>query len=122
MSQLQDSHGIEADIARRLVRRPAPADFAGGVMAAIREGKADRLDNVVEFRPRLKMKVLSALAAAAALIIGFGVQRQIQLNEAAQLAEAEVAEAHLIESLELAGVTFNRARDAAFGVGTLDVR
>ena len=122
MSQLHDSDRIEADLAQRLARRPAPANFADGVMAAIRDGKADRLDNVVEFRPRLKLKILSALAAAATLIIGFGVQRQIQLNEAAQLAEAEVAEADLIESLELAGLTFNRARDAAFGVSTLDVR
>ena len=122
MSQLHDSDRLEADLAQRLVRRPAPANFADGVMAAIRDGKADRLDNVVEFRPRLKLKILTALATAAMLIIGFGVQRQIQLNAAAQEAAAEVAEAVLIESLELAGLTFNRARDAAFGVSTLDVR
>ncbi len=119
MSQFDDNHRLEADLAERLVRRPAPANFADTVMAELR---ADRPAAVVEFRPRPKLKRLVGLAAAATLIIGFGIHRQYQLNEAAQIAEAEAAEAHLLESLELAGITLNRARDAAFGVGTLDVR
>ena len=118
MSQFDDNHRLEADLAERLGRRPAPANFADAVMAEVR---ADRPAAVVEFRPRPKFKRLAGLAAAA-LIIGFGIHRQYQLNEAAQIAEAEAAEAHLLESLELAGITLNRARDAAFGVGTLDVR
>ncbi len=123
MSRWEDNSRLEAELTERLARRPAPADFSANVMAAVRRGEFVRppVENVrppveKKFLPRPRLNAWAAAAlAAASLVVGFGIHRRLGANEAARLAEAREAEAHLVESLYLAGITFNLARDAAFG-------
>lgn len=118
MSRWEDNGRLEAELTRRLARRPAPAHFAGSVMAAVRRGASVRPEAARPFLPRPRRVTWAAAALAAALlVVGFGFHRRYAADEAARLAEAREAEAHLVESLYLAGTTFNLARDAAFGAG-----
>ncbi len=121
MSRWEDNGRLEEELTERLARRPAPANFAANVMAAVRRGAFDRPSAEMEFLPRPKINVWAAAAlAAASLIVGFGIHHRLEANEAARLAEAREAETRLVESLHLAGITFNLARDAAFGAGGIE--
>ena len=118
MSRWEDNGRLEAELSERLARRPAPANFAENVMAAVRRKAFARPSVEMEFLPRPKINAWAAAAlAAASLIVGFGIHRRLEADEAFRLAAAREAEAHLVESLHLAGITFNLAHDAAFGAG-----
>ncbi len=121
MSRWEDNGRLEVELTERLARRPAPANFTENVMETVRRGAFVRTPAGTEFLPRQKINAwAAAVLAAASLIVGFGIHHRLGANEAARLAEAQEAEARLVESLHLAGITFNLARDAAFGAGGVE--
>ena len=118
MNRWEDNGRLETELSRKLARRQAPANFIENVMESVRRGAPAGSETARQFAPRPKIGRWAAAAlAAASLVVGFGVHRRMGADEAARLAEAREAEAHLVESLYLAGTTFNLARDAAFGAG-----
>ena len=120
MHRHDENSQLEAQLCRSLTRRAAPVGFSAGVMERIRAeaGRDGRetpprrffgLPNLRISRPR----ALAACACTAAVLIGIVVPGWHTRRQAESLA-MQAAERELAEVLQLAGIGWVRAQEAAF--------
>ena len=120
MHRHDKSSQLEPQLRRSLTRSAAPAGFSGGVMRRIRAdaGRAAREAPSRRFLrlPNLRIshpRVLAACACTAAVLVGLTVPGWHTRRQAESVA-MQAAERELAEVLQLAGVGWVRAQEAAF--------
>ena len=117
MHRHDKSSQLEAQLRRSLTRRAAPVGFSDGVMQRIRgDGVRDvptrrffGLPNLRISRPR----ALAACACTAAVLVGLAVPSWHTRRQAESVA-MQAAGRELAEVLQLAGLSWVRAQEAAF--------
>lgn len=111
---------LEAQLRRSLTRRAAPSGFSDGIMRGIR-AEASRDPQVERPAPNLGLpgfrmsfpRVLAACACAATVVVALAFPGW-QTRRQAESVAMQTAERELAEVLQLAGIGWVRAQEAAF--------
>lgn len=120
MHRHDENSQLEAQLRRSLTRRAAPVGFSDGIMQRVR---AEAGRDAREAPPRRflglpivrisRPRALAACACTAAVLVGLAVPGWHTRRQAESIAR-QAAERELTEVLQLAGLGWVRAQEAAF--------